>query len=57
MIVKRASESPLRYTMKIVSERNKMAGVSVKEDENFVPWDRLLNTYKDVIGEMQARLK
>ncbi|MFN8977059.1 MAG: hypothetical protein ACK5ZZ_00580 [Gemmatimonadaceae bacterium] len=57
VIVKRASESPLRYTMKIVSERNKMAGVSVKEDENFVPWDRLLNTYKDVIGEMQARLK
>jgi hypothetical protein len=28
----------------------------VKEDENFVPWDRLLNTYKDLISEMQSRL-
>jgi hypothetical protein len=43
-------------TVKIVSERNKIIGVSVKEDENFLPWDRLLNTYKDVIGEMQSRL-
>lgn len=57
IIVKRANDVPLRYTVKIVSERNKVAGVSVKEDENFVPWDRLLNTYKDVISEMQARLK
>jgi hypothetical protein len=57
VIVKRASDSPLRYTVKIVSERNKYAGVSVKEDENFEAWDRLLNTYKDVISEMQSRLK
>lgn len=26
-------------------------------DENFYVWVRLLNTYKDVISEMQARLK
>ena len=57
IIVKRANDSPLRYSVKIVSERNKMAGVSVKEDENFTPWDRLLNTYKDVISEAQSRLK
>ncbi len=57
IIVKRSNDSPLRYTVKIVSERNKMAGVSVKEDENFISWDRLLNTYKDVIGEAQSRLK
>ena len=56
VIVKRASDDPLRYTVKIVSERNKFAGVSVKEDENFEPWDRLLNTYKDIISEMQSRL-
>jgi len=56
VIVKRAGDSPLRYTVKIVSERNKVRGVSVKEDENFVPWDRLLNTYKDLISEMQSRL-
>ena len=57
IIVKRSNDSPLRYSVKIVSERNKMAGVSIKEDENFVAWDRLLNTYKDVISEAQSRLK
>jgi hypothetical protein len=57
IIVKRQSDSPLRYVVKIVSEHNKDARVSSSEDENFFPWDRLLNTYKDVIGEMQARLK
>jgi hypothetical protein len=56
IIVKRSSDSPVRYTVKIVSERNRAAGVSVKEDENFFPWDRLLNTYRDVISEMQSRL-
>lgn len=57
IIVKRSNDTPLRYSVKIVSERNKTAGVSVKEDENFTPWDRLLNTYKDVISEAQSRLK
>jgi len=57
IILKRSNDTPLRYTLKIVSERNKVAGVSVKEDENFIPWDRLLNTYKDVISEVQSRLK
>ena len=57
IIVKRQSDSPLRYVVKIVSEHNKDARVSSSEDENFYPWDRLLNTYKDVISEMQARLK
>lgn len=57
IIVKRASDDPLRYTVKIVSEKNKYAGVSVKEDENFEAWDRLLNVYRDVIAEMQSRLK
>lgn len=56
IIVKRSNLSPLRYTVKIDSERNRLPGVTVKEDENFVPWDRLLNTYKDVISEMQARM-
>ena len=56
IIVKRSNDQPLRYAIKIVSERNRFAGVSVKDDENFVPWDRLLNTYKDVIGEVQSRL-
>ncbi len=56
IIVKRSNDQPLRYAIKIVSERSRNAGVSVKDDENFIPWDRLLNTYKDVIGEVQSRL-
>jgi hypothetical protein len=57
VIVKRSNDSPLRYSIKIVSERNKKAGVSMKEDENFEPWDRVLNTYKDVLNEVQSRMK
>lgn len=59
VIVKRQSDSPLRYVVKISSERNKVRDlrISSKEDENFAEWDRLLNTYKDLISEMQARLK
>ena len=57
IIVKRQSDSPLRYVVKIVSERNKDGIYSLTEDEAFVSWDRLLNSYKDVISEMQARLK
>jgi hypothetical protein len=57
IIVKRQSDSPLRYVVKIVSERNKDGIYSLTEDEAFDAWDRLLNSYKDVISEMQARLK
>jgi hypothetical protein len=63
MIVIRTGDSPLRYGVKIVSERLKdRVIVSDRqqistEDENFEPWPRLLNTYKDIISEMQSRLK
>lgn len=57
VIVKWSGLEPLRYTVKIVSERNRLPGVTVKEDENFVPWERVLSTYKDVIPEMQSRLQ
>ena len=57
VIVKRAGTAPLRYTIQIASERNRRAGISVKDDENFMPWDRILSMYKDVISEMQARIQ
>ncbi len=57
VIVKRQSDSPLRYVVKIASEHNKDPRLSAKEDENFYEWDRILNTYKDLLSEMQARLK
>ena len=60
VILKRLSDMPLRYSLKIVSEKNKDGlprGWSTKDDENYVPWDRILNTYKDVMSEAQSRLK
>ncbi|MFH1120458.1 MAG: PEGA domain-containing protein [Bacteroidota bacterium] len=55
-IVKLGSSDPLRYVVKIVSEQSTVSGTSVKEDENFKEWDRLLNIYKDIISEIQARI-
>lgn len=55
-IVKLGNSDPLRYVIKIVSEESIVPGTSVKEDENFKEWDRILNAYKDIIGEIQARI-
>lgn len=56
LIVKRTSDSPVRYAVKIVSEVNKNVLASSSDDENFEEWNRLLNVYKDVLAEIQARL-
>lgn len=55
-IVKLGNTNPFRYVIKIVSEESIVPGTSVKEDENFKEWDRILNAYKDIIGEIQARI-
>ncbi|SKB85451.1 hypothetical protein [Daejeonella lutea] len=57
IIVKQADIMPLKYSIKLVSEYSGEAKTSVKEDESYLPWDRILNTYKDVISEFQSRLK
>jgi hypothetical protein len=57
IIVKQADIMPLKYTIKLVSEYSGKPKTSVKEDESFLPWDRILNTYKDVISEYQSRLR
>lgn len=57
IIVKQADVSPLKYTIKLISESSGAPMTSVKEDESFFPWDRILNTYKDVISEYQSRLR
>lgn len=57
VIVKRQSDSPLRYVVKIASEHNRDPLKSARDDENYYEWDRLLNTYKDLASELQARLK
>lgn len=56
VIVKQADSSPLRYSVKLVSEHSYVAK-SAKDDEAFQPWSRILLRYKDVINEIQERLK
>ena len=53
---KQATTSPLRYTVKLVSEHSYIAK-SAKDDEAFQAWSRILLRYKDVINEIQERLK
>lgn len=57
VIVKHGGTSPLKYVVKIASEQSGFPKTSVKEDEAFEEWDRILNSYKDIINEMQARLR
>jgi hypothetical protein len=56
MIVKLGSTDPLTYKIKLVSELANSPQTSVKSDELFKEWDRVLRKYKEVIHEVQTRL-
>lgn len=56
IIVKLASTEPLAYKIKLVSEYANAANVSVKNDELFKEWDRVLRKYREVIHEATSRL-
>jgi len=57
IIIKESSSDPLVFKIKLVSESSNIPMTSVKSDELYKEWDRVLRTYSDVIGEFQARLK
>jgi hypothetical protein len=62
LIVRMGNSDPLKYVVKIASEigdqtRNEGRPVGVKDDDAFREWDRILNAYKDIISEMQSRLR
>ena len=63
VIVKLGDTSPLKYVVKIASERaplrrlGRTEEISVKDDQEFREWDRIMNSYKDIINELQARLR
>ncbi|MGQ0562301.1 MAG: hypothetical protein ACT443_10545 [Gemmatimonadota bacterium] len=57
VIVKLGDSNPLKYVVKIASEQSGFPKTSVKDDEAFEEWDRVLNSYKDIINELQARLR
>lgn len=56
VIVKLGSTNPLVYKVKLVSESSGRPGTSVKSDELFKEWDRVLRKYQGVIDELQNRL-
>lgn len=56
VIVKQSGFEPLKYKIKIVSENSGESMTSVKSDDQFKEWDRILRGYGDLISEFQARL-
>jgi hypothetical protein len=57
MIVKLGNTDPLTYKIKLVSEESRNPGTSVKSDELYREWDRVLRKYSNVIDELTSRLK
>ncbi len=56
VIVKLGSSDPLSYKVKLISEQSGQPQTSVKSDELFKEWDRILRKYKEVVNEIQTRL-
>jgi len=56
IIIKLSKSSPLTFKIKMVSEYSGSAGTSVKADEQFHDWDRILRKYQNVIGDFSNRL-
>lgn len=54
-IVKTSTSSPLSYKVKLMSEVAR-GDVSVKQDESFKEWDRVLRAYANIIQELQSRM-
>ena len=56
VIVKMADNDPIKYMIKIASEEAE-GTKSVKDDQEFEEWNRILKRYQYIIEEAQARLK
>lgn len=57
VIVKLGNSDPLVYKVKLVSEESRMPGTSVKSDELFREWDRVLRKFENIAVEMRTRLQ
>lgn len=57
VIVKQSNSSPIKYRLKIVSEFSIRANASIKNDDSFREWDRILREYEGLITEFQTRLR
>lgn len=57
VIVKLGNSEPLEYKIKLISEESGESKTSVKSDELFHDWDRVLRKYDNLVGEIQSRFK
>lgn len=57
LIVKQASEEPLQYKMKFITEISPRSGTSFTADEQFSPFGRILKKFDGFHDEMTTKLK
>lgn len=57
LIIKQASEDPLTYKIKFVSEESGKASTPFNADEQYKPFNRILKKYDGFIEELTTRLK
>lgn len=55
-IIKLGDSDPLTYKIKLVSEYSGESGTSVKADERYHEWDRVLRKYKNIVSDFSTRL-
>ena len=56
LIIKLGNSNPLTFKIKLVSEFSGNSGTSVKADEQFREWDRVLRKYQNIISDFSTRL-
>lgn len=56
LIIKLGNSNPLTFKIKLVSESSGESGTSVKADELFREWDRVLRKYQNIISDFSTRL-
>lgn len=56
LVIKLSKSEPLTFKIKLVSEYSGNSGTSVKADEQFHDWDRVLRKYQNIIGDFSTRL-
>ena len=57
VIVKQASDDPLSYKIKLVSENSGRSGTSFSADEQYRSFDRILKKYDGFLEEISTKLK
>lgn len=57
VIVKVADSSTLKYVVKLCSEISLKSGSNANDDASYTEWNRVLVAYKNMVSDIQTRLK